>query len=527
MRVESIPFSDLPFSALFKAFVDGSPTLNDFYSHFPADTSALVSASANHTWNGDREALVSILTELNAEFRPHEAAIRNIRRFADPKALAMVTGQQVIAFGGPLFTIYKLITAIVLAGKLEKETGNPVIPVFWMADEDNDYAEVASIGFPSKGQWYSGTLASRTDLPHSAGFLKVSDDVDRLLQEVDEALAPSDWHSQVMDLLRNAYTGGSSAKTHPSAFGELLTRLFSKHGLVLAVSTSPTVKKILAPAMIRYAERCRECKTALESVSAGIAKSYHSQASVGNTLLFEHSDTQGRVRIDAITPEVVERIRIHPERFSPNVFLRPILQDTLLPTLAYIGGPAEVAYYAQMKSFYEVMGAPMPVILPRFSATIIESKIRRFLDESALPWTRFNLRVEDLDAEILRHTDAPDVDGLLETWRGQLEVIHNSQSAWISEVDPTLAASAESVLREQQHALEKLRQKLLRALKQKEETRLRRARQIREALFPNGNLQEREWAMIHVMNRYGLDVWDRLIEAFADADWNRHHLIEP
>lgn len=524
MRIESDSFAELPFSALFKAYAAGDSRLAPFFSHFPANSDTLSRAAASHQWSGDRAAMVRILTDINAPYQPHPAAIENIRRLGQDGALAMVTGQQLTVFGGPLFTIYKLITAIVLARKVEKETGRPVIPVFWMADEDNDYAEIAGIGFPSKGGWFSDSLASASEAPHSAGFLNVGSDIERLIASVDEALAPGDHHADVLALLRDTYTPEA---THPAAFGALLSKLFSKHGLVLAGSTSAEAKALLAPAMIRYAERHEACRTALETSSAAISKAFHAQAAVGSTLLFEHNPTLGRVKIDKITPELIERIRTSPELFSPNVFLRPILQDTLLPTLAYIGGPGEIAYYAQMKAFYEVMDCPMPVILPRFSATVMEANIRRNLEDAVLPWTAHNRRVEDLDAEVLKTADAPDVDAQLDLWRAELSRILDTHVGWIAEVDATLAASAEGVLKEQQNALEKLRQKLMKALKQKEETRLRRARQIREALFPNGNLQEREWAMIHVMNRYGLGVWDELIEAWSDAFPDRHHLIEP
>jgi bacillithiol biosynthesis cysteine-adding enzyme BshC len=524
VRIESDSFTDLPFSALFKAYASGDSRLNPFFEHYPVNPTSLSDAARSHRWSGDRAAMVRILTDINTPFRPHPAAMENIRRLGQDGALAMVTGQQLTVFGGPLFTIYKLITAIVLARKLEAETGKPVIPVFWMADEDNDYAEIAGIGFPSKGGWFSDALAPDSHIPHSAGFLNVGSDIDRLMSAVDEALTPGDHHEAVLSLLRDSYGSGVS---HPLAFGALLSKLFSKHGLVLAGSTSAEAKALLAPAMIRYAERYEACRTALETSSDAMSKVFHAQAAVGSTLLFEHTPTQGRVKIDRITPQLIERIRTSPELFSPNVFLRPVLQDTLLPTVAYIGGPGEIAYYAQMKTFYKVMECPMPVILPRFSATVMEANIRRNLEDAVLPWTSHNRRVEDLDADVLRTSDAPDVDSNLERWRAELERIHAEHGAWIAEVDATLAASAESVLKEQQNALEKLRQKLMRALKQKEETRLRRSRQIRESLFPNGNLQEREWAMIHVMNRYGLGVWDELIEAWSEAFPDTHMRIEP
>lgn len=523
MRIESDSFAELPFSALFKAFVSGDSRLAPFFTHFPLQESTLANAASRHRWSGDRDALVRFLTEFNAPFQPHSAAIENIRRLGQEGALAMVTGQQLTVFGGPLFTIYKLITAIVLARKVEADSGKPVVPVFWMADEDSDYAEIAGIGFPSKGQWFSDSLAPENLVPHSAGFLKVGTDIDRLIAAVDEALTPGEHHESVMTLLGDAY---HADRSHPAAFGELLTRLFSKHGLVLAGSTSVAAKALRAPVMLRYADRHDRCRQALESTSEGISTVFHAQAAVGGSLLFEHTN-EGRLKIDRITPELIERIRTSPELFSPNVFLRPILQDTLLPTLAYIGGPGEIAYYAQMKAFYDVMDCPMPVILPRFSATVVEGVIRRNLDESALPWHAHNRRVEDLDAEVLKTASAPDVDANLDRWRIGLERNLSEQVHWITEVDPTLAASAESVFKEQQNALEKLRQKLMRALKQKEETRIRRARQVRESLFPNGNLQEREWAMIHLMNRYGTGVWDELIDAWADAFPDKHFRIEP
>jgi bacillithiol biosynthesis cysteine-adding enzyme BshC len=523
VRIGSDSFAELPFSALFNAYVSGDARLAPFFSYFPVNLQSLCHAAASHQWSGDRAAMVRILTDLNTPYHPHPAAIENLRRLGQHDALAMVTGQQLTVFGGPLFTVYKLITAIVMARKVEKETGRPVIPVFWMADEDNDYSEIAGIGFPSKGHWFVDSLAPTSETPQSAGFLNVGPDVERLIAVIDEALT-GDHHANVLALLRDTYTPKT---THPTAFGALLSRLFSKYGLVLAGSTSPDAKALLAPAMVRYVERHEACRTALEMSSDAISKVFHAQAAVSNTLLFEHIPAQGRVKVDRITDDLADRIRAHPELFSPNVFLRPILQDTLLPTLAYIGGPGEIAYYAQMKSFYEVMDCPMPVILPRFSATVVEANIRRNLEDTVLPWTAHNRRIEDLDLEILKIANGPDIDAQLNKWRAELKQVFEGHVEWIADVGATLAASAEGVLKEQQNTLEKLRQKLMKALKQREETRLRRARQIREALFPNGHLQEREWAMIYVMNRYGLGVWDELIESWSDAFPDRHYLIQP
>lgn len=519
-------FSELPFSRLFIAFTSGDASLAPFYPHYPLAPDTLTKAASRFDWEGNREALASALKDYNTPFEPHPKAVRNIDRLCEQDAMVIVTGQQLTILGGPLFTVYKIMTAIVQARKTEAATGKPVIPVFWMGDEDSDYNEIASIGFPSKGQWFIDTLKPGADAPHAAGFMPIGADVSRLLDVVDEAFSPSLHHDDVMGLLRQAYGSKPPESMHPQAFGELVTRLFSKHGLVLAASTPKSFKDLLQPTLLHYAEHWNGMRVVLQAQSEAIGKVFHQQALVGETLLFEHDPLKGRVRIDAITDEVISRIRSNPERFSPNVFLRPILQDALLPTLAYVGGPGEVAYYAQMKTLYEAMGRSMPVILPRVSATLIEPNIRRFLDESTLAIREYHGRSEDVEAAVMRSSDAPDVDAFVQTWKDELEAIHASKGDFVADIDPTLVASAESVLKEQQNTLEKLKQKLVRATKQKEETKLRRAHQIREALFPNGNLQEREWAMIHVMNRHGMDVWDRLIERFEQADLTEHHLID-
>lgn len=519
-------FSELPFSRLFSAFTSGDASLAPFYPHYPLTTDTLTKAASRFAWYGHRDALASALSDYNAPFEPHPEAVRNIERLRDKDSMVIVTGQQLTVLGGPLFTMYKIMTAIVQARKTEAATGKPVIPVFWMGDEDSDVDEISSIGFPNKGQWFSDTLKPGSNAPHAAGFMPIGADVPRLLDAVDEALVPSLHHDDVMGLLRQTYGSKPPESMHPQAFGDLVTILFSKHGLVLAASTPKSIKNLLQPTLLHYTEHWNELRDVLQAQSEAIGKVFHQQALVGETLLFEHDPEKGRVRIDAITDEVISRIRTNPERFSPNVFLRPILQDALLPTLAYVGGPGEVAYYAQMKTLYEAMGRSMPVILPRVSATLIEPNIRRYLDESTLAIRDYHGRSEDVEAAVMRSSDAPDVDAYVQTWKDELNAIHASKGAFVADIDPTLVASAESVLKEQQNALEKLKQKLVRATKQKEETKLRRAHQIREALFPNGNLQEREWAMIHMMNRHGVDVWDKLIEVFANADLTEHHLLD-
>lgn len=524
MRVESTSFGELPFSALFRAYAAGDERLAPFYHRFPAHDASL-KAAVREEWAGDRTTLIDLLTRFNTPFTPHGAAQANIRRLADPHSRVVVTGQQVTIAGGPAFTAWKALTAIATARSLEAAAGVPVIPVFWLADEDSDLAEITSLGFPTRDGWHTETLTLGSDAAHAAAFVPVGSDRGRFFDALADHLPESDFKGDAMAMLRAAYP--DDAITLVDGFARFLTALFSKHGLVLAGSNHPDIKAVLAEPMSLASERQADIETALRSRSERIDAIHHAQAHVGATLLFEHHPVKGRTRIDAGGSALAADIRRDPWRYSPNVFLRPILQDTLLPTAAYVAGPAEVAYYAQMGDLYPIFGRRMPVILPRWSVTVAEPAIARHLEDMPMPWTSFRGRAEDVERELLAHMALPDVDRCMDTWRRNLADIATKHVEFTRSVDPTLAATAESIVKEQQNALEKLRQKLLKSLKTKEETRLRRAHQIRQGLFPNGALQEREWALIYPMVRHGVDFYDRALEALAESPTDRHHRIFP
>lgn len=524
MRVESTCFGELPFSALFRAYVAGDPSLAPYYYRYPADEASL-KAAVGHDWPGDRTALTDLLTRFNAPFSPHEVALANIRRLADPRARAVVTGQQVTIAGGPAFTAWKALSAIATSRSLEAATGVPVVPVFWLADEDSDLAEITSLGFPIRDGWHNEPLKLDSVAARAAAFVPIGFDRSRFFDALAAQFPESEFKADVLAMLRAAYP--DDATTLVDGFARLLTNLFSKHGLVLAGSNHPDIKSILAEPMALAAERHVDIESVLRTRSDQIASLFHAQAHVGSTLLFEHHPEHGRVRIDAGGSDLAADIRREPARYSPNVFLRPILQDTLLPTVAYVAGPAEAAYYAQMGDLYPIFGRRMPVILPRWSVTVVEPAIARHLEDMPMPWTSFRGRVEDVERDLLAHMALPDVDRCMDTWRQDLAEIATKHVDFTRSVDPTLAASAESIVKEQQNALEKLRQKLLKSLKTREETRLRRAHQIRQGLFPNGALQEREWALAYPMVRHGADFYDRALEALTGCPTDRHYRIYP
>jgi bacillithiol biosynthesis cysteine-adding enzyme BshC len=218
------------------------------------------------------------------------------------------------------------------------------------------------------------------------------------------------------------------------------------------------------------------------------------------------------------TSQLEDEIESNPERFSPNVFLRPICQDQLLPVAAYVGGPGEIAYYAQMKAFYDVFDHKMPVILPRFSITIFESAIDRILEKLPFDWSHYRERIEDLEKEFVEASESVNIEKIFGIWRSQIDELSRAKREEIGEIDPSLKGSVGKAKAAYFSELDKLKGKVYRSVKDQEQVQLDRIRRIKHNLFPNNNLQEREIAFVYFMNKYGTDIWGNLLSELKDEE---------
>jgi uncharacterized protein YllA (UPF0747 family) len=208
------------------------------------------------------------------------------------------------------------------------------------------------------------------------------------------------------------------------------------------------------------------------------------------------------------------------------VFLRPILQDYLLPTLAYVAGPGEMAYYAQMKQLYGVFKKDMPVITPRHSATLVEPAIRRLLDELPFDFTEYTARVDELEKKYIAQHSGLDPMQLANDWIAELAAVSQKYIDAIGDEDPTLKASADKLITEFETSIDRVKGKLIRSVKQKEQTGINRIRRVKTSLFPDNGLQERTLSGIYFMNKYGTDIWDRVIDAFATVKADEHYVVD-
>jgi bacillithiol biosynthesis cysteine-adding enzyme BshC len=266
---------------------------------------------------------------------------------------------------------------------------------------------------------------------------------------------------------------------------------------------------------------------------------YHKQVLVQESNLFWIDEDRNRIKIQFENglwqtdgnghswsdEELIGAIHASPERFSPNVFLRPIIQDSFLPTFAYAGGPGEIAYHAQMKPMYHMFGLQMPVVIPRFSATMVESGIERIMEKLPFKFFDYKQRIEELEAEYIKRNDPANLEAAFSEWIAAVGTITEQMRKTISEIDTTLEGSAGKAGAAMEAELDKLKGKTYRSLKQQEKTQLIRIDKIKHQLFPDGNLQERELAFIYFMNKYGMDIWDSLYSTLDGHQPDSHKLI--
>ena len=537
MQVSNYSFEHLPFSKLFKTYVNDFGQLAKFYDTNPFDEEAVARKINSFEFAGDRQQTVNILTSFNDRFDIHQAAAQNINRLGDSRSLAVVTGQQLGIYGGPLYTVLKTISVIHLARQLEEAYDRPVVPVFWLADEDHDYEEIRSLTVLNNetDEVERHNLPAKDDELSTVAEMPIPKQISELRKKLKGTLYDTDFTDELWDLLDNCFESGQSFRL---SFGRFISKLFSKHGLVLAGSNHPNVKEHTAKLLQRSVDHATEIRESLEDQTTALAEHYHQQVTLYDSNLFYLDEDIGRTKIsrnsngwhagaarDWEPGKLAEEITEQPEKFSPNVFMRPILQDLLLPTIGYVAGPGETAYFGQMKGMYDCFDLEMPIIFPRLSATIIEPAIDRIMNELPFEFHEFSQRIEDLESNYVDRTEQRDLEALFSDWKEEIKELATSRKENISAIDSTLEGAVEKSTARYFGELDKLKGKVYRAVKKNDEIQLKRIARIKSNLFPQNGLQERVIAGIFFMNKYGIDIWDQLLESLADDETFDHHKL--
>lgn len=538
MKISDTPFSTLPFSPLFTDYLSEQTSIRDFFEYLPFEKSELQRRAEEISFHNEREKVSEELTAFNHHYGAGSETLASIERLKNPDALTVVTGQQVILFGGPLFTIYKILTTILWAEKMETLCSRPVIPVFWMADEDHDFEEAASIGLFEGQSLKKIQLQKEGDHSRRVSDTMLGESFETFSRDVRSLLYDTDFRNEVLTLLNETYKQTSAIG---DGFGKLILSLFGKYGLVLAGSNSKELKQLMKVPLKRSVEKQAEIYSDLKQTSQDLTEAgYHSQVQIQPSNLFYIDENKNRLRIQIESgewrvadseirwsrDELIGQIEKEPDRFSPNVFLRPLVQNYILPAAVYVAGPGEVAYYAQMKRVYSRFDLKMPLILPRFSITLRENAIQKQMDELPFDLHSYSKRIEDLESDYLSKSDTPDIETLFSGWKEEVESASHPYSLRVAEIDPTLEAASAKVVTQFQNELDKLKGKVYRSLKESEKVNIKRIHRIQSQLFPLRSLQEREVASVWYMNKYGIGVWDRIFSLLRDELPDTHKLID-
>ncbi len=529
MKVDCYPVTALPnVSPLFRDYVcglagQGDDKLRSFYSPFHAGNQWMQHPPP--TEGALRQAVVGLLQKQNREFGAGPATAANLDRMAEGAA-AVVTGQQVGLFGGPLLTLLKAATAIRMASDASRD-GHPHVPIFWLASEDHDFDEISHATFLAGSDRPAPGLL-KLQLPHNSspgkpvGNLPLGEGILPLVKELRRCLG----ESPVSELLAKLYT---PTATFASAFATFLTHLFSEHGLIV-IDASARPFHALANTTLRAAiEHADEIHSALLERSQELEHAgYHAQVMVGgsSSLLFLIDEATGvRTALKKApgktwsagarqysTADLLAILDAAPESISPNVLLRPVMQDTLLPTSTYIGGPAEVAYFAQSQVVYQhILGRTTPV-LPRFSATLIDPHRASILQQHQLSLPDVFTTSDGL-AQLLGARAMP-VEGKrkLAAAGNALDRELKTLTEWMHAQDQGLGHAADVAASKMLYQMNRLRRLSASFTLQREQSFRRHADVLCSELFPQGNLQERVLAAAFFLSSSGPSLIDLLIE---------------
>jgi bacillithiol biosynthesis cysteine-adding enzyme BshC len=523
---------------LAREYVDNYPSLAAHYAGDPRSSAAWKAAIARARQHPRSRAAIADIISAQQQRRESPAESRAAASLLrDPDSVAVVSGQQAGAFGGPLFTVLKAITAIQVARRVSSDHGVKTVAVFWVDAEDHDWDEVRSVTVLDSGfQPRTITL----DPPEGAGHrpvasLLLDDRVMRAVDELQAALPPTDFTNWTLETIRSAWQPGERMA---DAFARWLEGLLGPHGLVVFQSADPAAKPLVSDLFAREVQFAgRTATLATDAGSALKQRGHQPQLSPNpdSLSIFRLNDgarlpvrRQGDGfligdtihRPEGLAAETVD----HPERFSPNVMLRPVVQDTLFPTVSYVTGPNELAYLGQLRGVYEHFGVPMPIMYPRASATLIDSATARFLSKYAVALADLQPQDESalnrlLESQLPRKVEQALTDAdesVQRTLRRVIDVI--------PEVDPTLAGAAQTTLGRMEHDLKTLRGKMIHAAKKRDETLRRQFARAQSLMFPEGHPQERALGVVYFLNRYGPAMVDRLLEELP-LELGKHWLV--
>lgn len=483
MKVSCIDYSATgAFSSLVLDYLNKDAKLKPFYAHFPEVSSFPALVQEKHFPTAQRQVLVTELQRQYAGVETTEAVQNNLAALAQEQTFTITTGHQLNIFTGPLYFIYKIVTAINTARALEKAyPAQKFVPVYWMATEDHDFAEVNH--FTLFGKAYTWESEQKGAVGRFS-----TDGLNELLDALPEQFP----------LFEEAYTGSA---TLAEATRKIVNALFGEYGVVCVDGDNQALKSLFTPVVKR--ELTEQISfTEVTKTNAALSQFTKPQVMAREINLF-YLDTQLRERIvrdgdrykvlntelSFSEAEILQLVEEHPEKFSPNVVLRPLYQEMVLPNLAYIGGGAEVAYWFQLKGVFDAFGVPYPAVMLRNSALYISKPNAQRMEKLGLTPVELFQELPELKKRLADLLNQEEVK--LEAERATVEAIFKKVEELAQSIDATLVKAVGAEAQKAQNSLQMLEKKLNKAIENKNETVYNQLANLKEKLFPTGVLQER------------------------------------
>jgi bacillithiol biosynthesis cysteine-adding enzyme BshC len=493
-----------------------------------------------------RRAAAQALAAQQQRWGSSEAAVRAARELGEPGTYAVVAGQQTGLFGGPLYTQLKAVTIVKLArGLAARYPGRRFVPVFWMATSDSDFDEVRqAFVLDRAGELAELALpeAPPDDEALTIALRDVSYDLARLLDGLGETLPHGAYRDETADALRSAYGSTDGPGGLVEGFARWMARLFSDTELVLLDPQDTAMMRCAVPLLSREIERAGDIEYALAGRDAELARDgfdVQVKPLAGDTNLFLLDDGGRRHKIARDdggfllrhSGERLSQAELHrrasdsPERFVPGVLLRPVYQDVLFPTAAFVGGSSEIAYRAQATAVFDVHQRRMAPAFLRSTATILPQRSAELLDQLGLSLADCYCLPEQLAAEAVAADRAGEVDAALLHYRTRIEQAERELEAVACTIDPQLSEPFATLRGNLERHAEKLEKKIVSALKQRHESTLRRLALVQQQVYPRQSPQERVLSALTFLPRHGFGLVRTLLESLDAPSWEHQVLI--
>ncbi|MDM5156104.1 bacillithiol biosynthesis cysteine-adding enzyme BshC [Bacillus sp. DX1.1] len=487
-----------------------------------------------------RQDLVAHLLQYNTNLHAGDHTLRNIQALADENTYVVVGGQQAGLLTGPLYTVHKIISILQLAKEKEATLGVRVVPVFWIAGEDHDIDEINHV-FVTKNKKIKKTIFhDRHPKNASASESALSiEDCKKWIEEIFKTYPETNFTKDVLQFVEDAL---QQSHTYVDFFARLIMKLFADSGLILVDSHHPALRKLEVSFFKQIVSCYKEVQAGLQNQQQllreqgykPIIETKHSAVHIfmqidQERVLLEEENGQfvGKDGVYSFSyEELIEEMEKNPERFSNNVVTRPLMQEYVFPTLAFIGGPGEIAYWSELQQVFHAFGFQMPPVVPRLTISYMERDIATDLQDLQLQESDPFLNDMDMLREKwLSNQGEEPIDCQFTEATERIVALHTSLQQFVSKVDPGLQQFSKKNEQKIIEQLQLLERTLKRNIEKKHEVELNKFRRLQYALRPLGAPQERVWNICYYLNQFGLDFVERVMkQSFA---WDgKHHIIK-